>query len=272
MWGHFLGRGFVDPVDDLRPSNPPAAPELLDALAADFVAGGYRVKDLVRVIVGTEAYAVSATALPEATAKADPEVKLWERFRVTPLGPEELLNALVAATKVDAIVRATGRMDLAQVRARVKQRYGFLFDVDEESDAGDYEGTIAQGLALLNGGVVATGASVLPGSALADVLAAPGDDATKIEALYLRTLSRLPAQDEVDRWTKFVAEAQAAPDTAPATVPRMAAAGPGGKKRAPDPLAGLEDRAAARGVTARVRAYEDVLWALLNSSEFVLNH
>ena len=53
MWGHFLGRGFVDPVDDLRPSNPPAAPAVLDALAADFVASGYDVKHLVRVIAGT---------------------------------------------------------------------------------------------------------------------------------------------------------------------------------------------------------------------------
>jgi hypothetical protein len=79
LWGHFTGRGFVDPVDDLRPGNPPAAPELLDALAADFVAGGYDVKHLVKVIAGTEAYGLSAARLAEATAKSDPEVKLWER-------------------------------------------------------------------------------------------------------------------------------------------------------------------------------------------------
>ena len=72
-----------------------------------------------------------ASPEPDASAKADPEDKLWERFRVAPLGPEELLNALVAATRLDAVVRATGRLDLAQVRFRVKQRYGFLFDVDE---------------------------------------------------------------------------------------------------------------------------------------------
>ena len=53
---------------------------------------------------GTTAYAASAAPLDEATAKADPEAKLWERFRVTPLGPEELLDAVVAATKLDAIV------------------------------------------------------------------------------------------------------------------------------------------------------------------------
>jgi len=268
MWGHFLGRGFVDPIDDLRPANLAAAPDLYDALAADFVASGYDVKHLVKVIAGTEVYALSATPLGETSAKADPEVKLWERFRVTPLGPEELLNALVSATQLDAIVRATGRLDLAQIRFKVKQRYGFLFDVDEESDAGDYEGTISQALALLDGGVTAAGASVLPGSALADIMAMPGDDAAKLDTLYLRTLSRLPAKDETERWTAFLAESQSAPASAPAA--RKAKKGE--KTRQPDPLRNLEERTAVERGSARVHAYEDVLWALLNSSEFVLNH
>ncbi len=272
LWGHFTGRGFVDPVDDLRPGNPPAAPELLDALAADFAAGGYDVKSLVKVITGSAAYAVSAAPLGEATAKADPEVKLWERFRVTPLGPEELLNALVAATRLDAILRATGRMDLAQIRYRVKQRYGFLFDVDEESDAGDYEGTISQALALLDGGVTAAGASVLPGSALADIMAMPGDDAAKIETLYLRVLSRLPDKPETDRWTAYVADAPSPPPVAPLKRKGKGKGKNGGKGQQPDPLRGLEERTAVEKGSARVHAYEDVLWALLNSSEFVLNH
>jgi hypothetical protein len=263
MWGHFLGRGFVDPVDDMRPSNPPVAPDVLAALARDFVASGYDVKHLVRVIVGTRAYGASAAPLDEATAKADPEAKLWERFRLAPLGPEELLDAVVAATKLDAIVEQTGRLDMAQVRSRVKQRYGFLFDVDEESDQADYEGTIAQGLALLDGSVVATGASALPGSALAEILAAPGDDAQKIEALYLRTLSRRPGADEVDRWTRFV---QTAKDPDPSAMKDAKSPGP------PDPLRGLEAKAGRQRADARARAYEDILWTLLNSSEFVLNH
>jgi len=271
MWGHFLGRGFVDPVDDLRPSNAPAASAVLDALAADFAASGFDVKHLVRTIVGSEAYALSPSPLPDATAKADPEVKLWERFRVTPLGPDELLGALVTATRVDNVVRATGRLDLDQIRFKVRQRYGFLFDVDEENDEPDYEGTIAQALALLNGGVVGTGTRLLPGSALADVLAAPGDDASKIESLYVRTLSRFPSSDETARWQAFLAAATQTPAPAPAGPP----AGKDAKARKPkqpDPLAGLENRATTPREDARVRAYEDLLWTLLNSSEFVLNH
>jgi hypothetical protein len=292
MWGHFLGRGFVDPVDDLRPSNPPVAPELFDALAADFVRSGYDMKHLARVIVLSEVYARSAAPLPEATAKVDPEARLWERFRVAPLGPDELFNALVTATRLDAIVRSTGRLDLAAVRFRVRQRYGFLFDVDEDASADDYEGTIAQALALLNGSVTVTGASVLPGSALSDVLAMPGDEAgdpARVEALYLRVLSRLPTAAETARWTKFVADAQAAgvppaevasaASGAPsAAAPNAARPGKSGKPNAkgrpppPDPLRGLGDRAGTFLANERVRAWEDVLWALLNSSEFVLNH
>jgi hypothetical protein len=275
MWGHFLGRGFVDPVDDLRPSNPPAAPAVLDALAADFAASGFDVKHLVRVIVGSEAYGLSSAPLAGATAKADPEAKLWERFRVTPLGPDELLGALVTATRVDNVVRATGRLDLDQVRFKVRQRYGFLFDVDEDNDEPDYEGTIAQALALLNGGVVGTGTRLLPGSALADVLAAPGDDASKIESLYVRTLSRLPSADETARWQAFLADATQAPPPSPAAPPpgkQDAKLERARKPGQPDPLAGLENRAATPREDARVRAYEDLLWTLLNSSEFVLNH
>jgi hypothetical protein len=272
-WGHLMGRGFVDPVDDLRPSNPPAAPELYDALAADFAASGWDVKHLVRIVAGSEAYGLSAAALPEATAKIDPEAKLWERFRVTPLGPDELLNALIAATRLDAIVRATGRLDLDQVRARVQQRYGFLFDVDEDADTSDYEGTISQALALLNGGVTAAGASVLPGSALADVMAMPGDDAARFDELALRVLSRVPSPEERDRWVKLVADAQRspAPVAAPAGSKKSAAANKA-TPRAPDPLRGLENRVATEQGGVRVRAFEDVLWAMLNSSEFVFNH
>jgi len=271
MWGHFLGRGFVNPVDDLRPSNPAVAPALLDALAADFVASGYDTKHVVRVIVGTSAYARAATPLDDASAKADPDAKLWERFRVTPLGPDEWLDAVIGATKLDAIVEATGRLDLAQVRARVRQRYGFLFDVDEESDQSDYEGTIAQGLAMLDGSVVAAGASTLPGSALAELLAKGGrSEESMVEELYLRTLSRLPSSDETDRWTRFLRGANDAPTPAPSAT--VALASKSGAPGQPDPLRGLEERAGRRRADARTHAYEDLSWTLLNSSEFVLNH
>ena len=50
MWGHFIGRGFVHPVDDFGPHNPPSHPELLDKLAEEFQESGYDVKALIRWI------------------------------------------------------------------------------------------------------------------------------------------------------------------------------------------------------------------------------
>ncbi len=60
MWAHFLGRGFVNPVDDFGPHNPPSHPEVLDRLAKDFREGGYDVKKLCRWIMATQAYQLSS--------------------------------------------------------------------------------------------------------------------------------------------------------------------------------------------------------------------
>jgi hypothetical protein len=60
IWGHFLGRGLVDPVDDMRATNPPSNPELLDALAKDFIAHKFDVKHLIRTICNSRTYHLSS--------------------------------------------------------------------------------------------------------------------------------------------------------------------------------------------------------------------
>jgi hypothetical protein len=60
IWGHFFGRGLIHPIDDARSTNPPSHPELLDALARDFAASGYDLKHLIRVCCDTDSYALSA--------------------------------------------------------------------------------------------------------------------------------------------------------------------------------------------------------------------
>ena len=62
LWGHFLGRGLVHEVDDLRETNPPSNPELLDALAKDFVTNKFDVKHIIRTIVTSRVYQLSSRA------------------------------------------------------------------------------------------------------------------------------------------------------------------------------------------------------------------
>lgn len=259
MWGHFLGRGFVDPVDDMRASNPAVMPELLDRLAADFVAHDYDLKHLIRTITATEAYQLAASS----SAKPDPENKLWGRFHLVPLGPEELMNALLRATNLEDAAKRAGIQDLDKLRVQLVKQYAFLFDVDEESDAPDYSGTVTQALSLLNGQLVGQGSRGLPGSTLDDVLAKKDlDDGARIDELALRVLSRKPTADERAAWVNYV---QIASKTPPATVPPRKKGGAG-----QGPLGRLGAR--ARSGDPRRAAYEDLVWAWLNSSEFTFNH
>jgi hypothetical protein len=258
MWGHFLGRGFYDPVDDMRAVNTPTMPELLERIAADFVAHDFDIAHLIRTICATEAYQLAASA----SAKPDPENKLWTRFHLVPLGPEELMNALLRATDLETAAKKSGIQDLEQLRTQLVRQYAFLFDTDETDDVPDYSGTVTQALSLLNGQLVGQGTRSIPGSALDDVLTKPGDDAAKVDALVLRVLSRKPTDAERTHWVNYV---QIASKTPRPTIPPPRRGGPG-----VGPLGRLGNKAPP--VDARRAAYEDVMWALLNSSEFVFNH
>jgi hypothetical protein len=90
MWAHFLGRGIVHPIDDFRSTNPPSNPELLDALANEFIAGGYDVKQLIRSI--TNSYAYQLDARPNEWNKNDSQT--FARFRPRRLSAEVLLDGI----------------------------------------------------------------------------------------------------------------------------------------------------------------------------------
>jgi hypothetical protein len=148
----------------------------------------------------------------------------------------------------------------------------FLFDVDEEIADEGYEGTITQALALMNGALTAAGVSAFPGTTVAEVMAMPLSDEARIEALYLRTLSRRPSAAELQRWLAFVSAEREVVDTGPPPkLPRLADAGKQARKAGADPTARLGARLKSQP-TAREQAFEDLMWALVNSSEFQLRH
>src|SRR5262249_49913055 len=70
FWAYTMGRGLVEPIDDLRATNPASIPDLLDALAADFVAHKYDLKHLLRTIFNSWAYQLSSTKTPGNAADA----------------------------------------------------------------------------------------------------------------------------------------------------------------------------------------------------------
>ncbi len=289
MWSHFLGRGFVEPIDDFRPSNPTIMPDLMARLSDDFVNSGYDMKHLIRTICATQVYQLSSGI----AGKTDPDNTLWARFRLKPMGPTQLVDSLVQATNTKPVLEKMGNGNLDAIKLNVERQFSFLFDVDEEFEQKDFEGTIPQALLMLNGGIVNTSVTPIPGTALADTLTMPGSDVQKIEALYLRTLSRKPTASELTKWTQFLAAPRemVADSGSPQAGPRQpmrpngrpANGGAGkpangqGKKGMQsntgfNPLARASSRIDPAFRTEKGQAYEDMFWALLNSSEFLFNH
>lgn len=259
-WRDLMGRGFVEPVDDLRPSNPPLLPDLLDALARDFAQQGFDLRSLTAAIAKSEAYRRSAAG-GAARAPAD-EGALWSRYHVAPMEPEVLLDAVIEATGTQPILERLGQGDAERTRLRLARQLRFVFPDDAESNGPELSATLQQALFLLNGNAVTLGTSVVPGAALGEILAWDTTDDERVRELFWRALSRPPTPEEHDRVMQLIATAG---DTADDDERRDKATRRG---RGPLGRPGL----ASRATTERERAFEDVFWGLLNTSEFGLRH
>ncbi len=96
IWFHLHGRGIVEPVDDFRDSNPSANDALLDALATDFVVNGFRLKPLIRTIANSRTYQLSP--IPNQSNRSDQ--RYFSHMLVRPLPAEVLLDAICNVTGV----------------------------------------------------------------------------------------------------------------------------------------------------------------------------
>lgn len=256
VWASLLGTGFVEPIDDFRPGNRPVLPELLDALSQGFVASGHDVRGLFRTVCLSEAYQRSAGA-PSA---------LWSSFALRPLPADVLFDAVVAAARLGPLVEEVAGERAELVRARTRQRFVLVLDVDEDAGTHRFEGSIPHALLLSNGVVTRVATRAVEGSALLEILRASATDDARLDALYDRALGRKPSSEERGQWTRFLDEAARAGAKGEDARPRNLA------KAKADPLARLEKRLRSRAETPRDRAFEDVFWALLNSSEMAMQH
>ena len=242
-WAHFFGRGIVEMPDDMRVTNPPSNPELLDALAKDFVASGYDLKRLIRTICLSRTYQLSS-APNEYNAK---DRQNFARFYPRRLPAEVLLDAIDQATGVPtkygtgAAGGATRAIELPD--EAVKTPLLAAFGKPDRASACECE---------RSGGVTLTQSLLLIGSPelhnklkdrnsrAAKLAADTRPAADKVRELYLLVYSRPPTSEELEVATAFLAKA-------------------GERPKQPGP-------------NTNQWPYEDLLWALLNSKEFLFNH
>jgi hypothetical protein len=241
VWYHLLGRGLVEPNDDFRASNPPANAPLLDALARDLAAHGFDLRHLIRTIMTSTTYQLSA--VPNVTNREDESN--FSHAMVRALPAEVLLDALGQASGARVRfrglpegMRATQLSGVGQRNDKQRpgaaeqflQRFGKperLLSCDcERSD----DVTLSQAFQLITGETINRAAS-LAGKRLSDLLHDGKSAGDLIDDCYLAALCRHPTSQE-----------RAATDAV---------------------LGGTKDER---------EAFEDLLAALLSSKEFLLRH
>jgi hypothetical protein len=196
MWAQFLGRGFVNPVDDIGPHNVPSNPEVLDALASAFRDDGYHVKQMIRWIMTSRAY--QATSVQSTSTRgSDPDDGLFNVMQLRPMTPEQLFDSLLTATTAH---KTAGGRDDAKRDAWLRQ-FLFAFGNDEGDEATSFQGTIPQSLMMMNGELMKDALSGKPGSFLADVLEQARRQSREpalymVDQIYLAALSRFPTAKE----------------------------------------------------------------------------
>ena len=203
MWAHFLGRGFVNPVDDFGPHNPPTHPELLDKLAQEFQESGYDVKKLCRWIMASRAYQLSSVK----AKGGEKDEGLFSQMQLKPMTPEQLFDSLLTATT--PIAPATATQSDRKRDAWLRQ-FLFAFANDEGEESTSFQGTIPQALMMMNGELMREALSGKPGSFLGDCIEqaqtqARSPEAYMVNQIYLAALSRYPTRKEVQQAGRYLA-------------------------------------------------------------------
>ncbi|HND53376.1 MAG TPA: DUF1549 domain-containing protein, partial [Pirellulaceae bacterium] len=302
IWAHFFGRGIVEPVDDVRISNPPSNKELLDELGRKLGEYGFDKKKLIRDICNSRTYQLSAAA--NSTNELD-EAYFSHSY----------VRRLRAEVLLDTITRITGtedRFSQAPPGTRAVQLYSgnvsnyFLTTfgrAPRESACScevNSEANLSQALHLINGDTVTQ--KIAQSRLLTTLIGQKKSTPEIIEDLYVRALCRKPTDAEVQKLTAIfqeesgdstrVAQLAAAQARVDATYRR----GEEQLKKLKEDLEKLQgdaqNAAAAKNLEAQIQQlerqlatnrarfeanvplliYNDILWGIFNSTEFAFNH
>lgn len=227
-----LGRGLVEPVDDLRSTNPPTNPALMDALSKHFVDSGFNVKQLLRAIMVSRLYQLDSQ--PTATNAADS--RFYSHYLVKRMTAEPLLDAIdqvsQSRTKFNNLPLGTRAIDLPDseypdhfLNTFAKPRRASVCECERSPDE-----NLAQALHTLNGETIATKLADKKGR-IARLIGENKTPEVILDELYLAAFNRPPKPEEVVAGKEIVAAAGTAQE-----------------------------------------GYEDILWALMNSKYFLFVH
>lgn len=232
-WAQVMGRGFIEPVDDLRLTNPPSNAELLDALARHFVEKKFDFRELIRTITASHVYQLSSS--PNATNERDDQN--YSRALFKRLDAEVLLDAISQTTGVPEKFHGVpeGYRAVQLWDSQVPHYFLKLFGRPTRVTACECERTVepsvAQVLHVMNSPEM-QGKLTHEGGRVARLVRTIPDDGMLIEELYLTFYNRFPTEAE--------------------------------RKSAVAYLATQAEN--------RRRGVEDIAWSMLNTAEFLFNH
>jgi hypothetical protein len=207
IWKHFLGTGLVEPVDDLRASNPPSNPELWQALNQEFVGKKYDLRQLMRVILNSRTYQLSAATTP-GNAK---DQRFFSHYYARRLPAEVLLDALAQATEMPDRFPGypegtrAGQLPDPTLKSYFLTVFGRSERVTACACERSGEVTLPQVLHLQNGETVVQKIAS-SGGRLARLLKKTDDEVR--DELFLATRSRLPTMAEKDAVRRSLAEGE----------------------------------------------------------------
>jgi len=243
VWHNFMGRGLVDPVDDVRATNPASNEELFAALTKDFTGGGFDVRRLIRTILNSAAYQRSSAS--NATNENDD--RYYSRYLLKRLPAEVILDAITQVARVpsrfDGYPAGTRALELpdSQVNSYFLTVFGRPTRTIADAAERQHEPTITQALHVINGDTLNQMLRARDGAI--DMFLKLGlSDGKVIEHLYLSAFSRYPTAEEKAEVLAALAEAT--------------------KAGAADPLE----------KEPRRKPLEDLMWAMLTGKEFLFNH